>query len=38
MKSTTIKAAETACKPNNLEAGKLNPKAASKEKESLNDQ
>lgn len=38
MKSTAIKAAETASKPSNLEAGKPNSKGASKEKESLNDQ
>ena len=38
MKSTAIKAAETASKPSNLEAGKPNPNVASKEKESLNDQ
>lgn len=38
MKSTAIKAAETASKTSNLEAGKPNPKTATKEKESLNDQ
>lgn len=38
MKSSAIKAAETANKPNNTEIGKPNTKNGSKEKESLNDQ